>query len=85
VWDEDPRWLDAQYKLVVWSVAILGVLALLASALYGDWAIAGWYFGGLAVLLGAVCIYGAVVWVLVRGVQLLGRICNRVFRGRKNG
>ena len=85
MWDEDPRWVQAQYRFVVCCVAVLGGLALLASAFTRDWSIAGWYFGGLGVILGGLCIYGAVVWALCWGFVLLARIWRRIFHGRENG
>ncbi len=85
MWDEDPRWVQAQYRFVVWTVAVLGLIVLLASAFTGDWTIAGWYFSGLGIVVGGLCIYGAVVWALCWGVVLLARIWRRIFHGHENG
>ena len=85
MWDEDPRWVQAQYRFVVWSVAALGVIALLASAFTRDWTISGWYFSGLGIIVGGLCIYGAVVWALCWGAVLLARIWRRIFHSHENG
>ena len=85
MWDEDPRWVEAQYRFAVWIVAVLSVLVPLLSAFTGDWAITGWYFAALGTILGALCIYGAVVWTLCRGVMLLLHFWRKIFHGRRNG
>ena len=33
IWEEDPRWQQAQYKILVWGVGVCGVLAIFVSAL----------------------------------------------------
>ena len=85
IWDEDPRWVDAQYRLVVWSVAFLGIIALLASAFTRDWTIAAWYFGALGIVIGGLCIYGAVVLALCWGAVLLARFWRSIFHRHENG
>ena len=85
IWEEDPRWQQAQYKFLVWSVGVCGLLAIVVSAFIGDWSVARAYFTAVGVVVAAVCVYAAVVWTVAHGAVLLIRLFRRVFRGDQNG
>jgi hypothetical protein len=69
----------------MWSVVVLSVLVLLVSAFTGDWSISGWYFAALGTILGALCIYGAVVGALCHSALLMFRVWRKIIHGRRNG
>jgi chromate transport protein ChrA len=76
VWEEDPRWQQANYRLLVWAVAIGLVGSFLISLFSGDWQLFQVFLEVLGVIVAALCIYAAFVWTVAHlGVKLL-----RVFR-----
>jgi len=81
MWEEDPRWQQAQYKILVWSVGVSGPFALFVSALTGDWSVARWYFTAVGVVVAALCVYAAVVWMVGHAAMLLIKFFKRVFHG----
>ena len=82
MWEEDPRWQQGNYLLLVGAVIIGLVGSFLISLFSGDWQLFGAYLEALGVVLAALCIYAAFVWTVAHlGVKLW-----KVFRrlGRKN-
>lgn len=64
MWEEDPRWQQANYRLLVWTVVIGLVGGFLLSLYSGDWQ--PYYvflrlLGGFAAVL---CAYAALVWTI---------------------
>ncbi|HLX95272.1 MAG TPA: hypothetical protein VKU37_05975 [Verrucomicrobiae bacterium] len=82
MWEEDPRWQQANYRVLVWSVAIGVVGSFFISLFSDDWRIFLIFLEVSGVILAALCIYAAFVWTVAHlGVKLW-----RVFRklGHKN-
>jgi hypothetical protein len=84
MWEEDPRWQQANYRFLLWSVGIVGVAAVLFSVFDGDWTFARYYFLGLGVVLAALCIYAAIVWTVAQVAFLLIRLCRKLFHGDRD-
>ena len=85
MWDEDPRWHQGNFRLLVWGVGIIGLVAVLTSAFTGDWAFARYYLIGLVVALAALSIYAAVVWIIGHACLALVRLYRKVFHGNRGG
>ena len=85
MWEEDPRWQQASYRFLLWSVGIIGVVAALTSAFTHDWIFVRSYVICLAVVLAALGVYAGVVWTAAQIVVLLVRLYRRVFHGDRNG
>ena len=63
MWDEDPRYQQCVYRFLVGVVAFGVVGGFLESFLLIDW---DWYLAflkALALILAALCIYAAVIWL----------------------
>jgi hypothetical protein len=83
MWEEDSRWQQGNYRLLVGAVVIGLIGSLLISLLSGDWQLFGVFLEVLGVVLVALCIYAAFVWTVAHlGVKLW-----RAFRrlGHKHG
>jgi hypothetical protein len=85
MWEEDPRWQEANYRLLLWSVVVLGGVAVLASIFTGDWTFARGCFIGAAIILAALVIYAAVVWTVGHLIVLVVRFFRRRFDGHQKG
>src|SRR5688572_3808765 len=85
MWEEDPRWQQAHYRFLLWSVGVIGVVVVLISALNGDWDLIRYYFVGLGVVLGVLCTYAAIVWTVAHSAMFLNRLHRRVFHGNRDG
>ena len=85
MWEEDPRWQQGNYRLLVWCVGIAGMLAVLASALTNDWTYARYYFIWLGVVLAALAVYAVIVWTVTHSVRLVLRLYRRFFHGGRSG
>jgi uncharacterized membrane protein YjjP (DUF1212 family) len=71
MWEEDPRWQQANYQLLVEAVAIGLVGSFLISLFSGDWQPLGGFLNVLGVILAALCIYAASVWTAAHlGVKI---------------
>ena len=84
MWEEDPRWQQATYRFLLWSVGIIGAVTLLVSASTGDWNFIRSYLVGLGVVLAALCSYAAIVWMVARSAEFLIRLYRRVFDGNRD-
>jgi hypothetical protein len=61
MWEEDPRWQQANFRLLVWSV-VIGVVGGFTYSLWsGDWQPYRGFLEILGIILAALCIYAAVV------------------------
>ena len=85
MWEENPRWQQANYRFLMWCIGIVGILAVLASALTDDWSYARFYFIWLGVALAALVAYAAVVWTVAHSVRLVHRLYRRYFHGGGSG
>jgi uncharacterized membrane protein YjjP (DUF1212 family) len=64
MWEEDPRWQQANYRLLVSAVAI-GVVGGFVVALWsGDWQPYQVFLEVLGVIVAALCVYAALVWTV---------------------
>lgn len=79
MWEEDPRWQEANYRFLVFLVAVITVVVAVWSALAGDWTTLGHWMLGLAVVFLALCLYAAAVWGIGHAVIWIVRVFKRVF------
>jgi hypothetical protein len=64
MWEEDPRWQQANYRLLVSAVAI-GVIGGFVIALWsGDWQPYQVFLEALGVIVAALWVYAALVWTV---------------------
>ena len=82
MWEEDPKYQEANYRFLLFLVAALTVGATGWSAIAGDWWLIGYWMLGLAGVALALCIYAAVVWIIGHSVVWLGRAFKRVFHNK---
>jgi len=61
MWEEDPRWQQGNYRLLVGAVVIGLIGSFLISLFSGDWQLLGGFLEVLGIILAALCIYAAVV------------------------
>ena len=64
MWEEDPRWQAANYRLLIGSTVVLTLLATGWSILERDWEFLRYWFSGLGAIVAALCIYATLVWLL---------------------
>ena len=62
MWEEDPRWQQGNYRLLVGAVVIGLVGNFLISLFSGNWQLFGGFLEVIGVILAALCIYAAFVW-----------------------
>jgi hypothetical protein len=79
MWEENPRYQQGSYRLLVWSVGLIGVFTLIWSIITGEWAFTGYYFTGVFALLAGVLIYCAIVWGVGHTAALVVRVLRRAF------
>jgi hypothetical protein len=84
MWEEDPRYQNAVYRFLIGSVVALTVLATVTSILERDWEFLGYWFLGLGVVFAALCLYAAVVWLLVHIVRLAAWLMRKAFQRDKH-
>jgi hypothetical protein len=76
MWEEDPRWQQGNYRLLVGAVVIGLAGSFLISLYSGDWQLFLMFLEVFSIILAALCIYTAFVWTVAHlGVKLC-----RVFR-----
>ncbi len=84
MWEKDPRWQQAHYKVVIYAICVFTVLIPLISLFTGNWEITRSYFMWLGILAAAACLYDALVWIAVRvvmsAVWLYRRLLGRAHR-----
>ena len=85
MWEEDPRWQQGHFQLLVWGVGIIGLVAVLTSAFAADWAFIRYYLIGLVVALAALSIYAEVVWIIGHAFFALVRLYRKVFHEDRGG
>ena len=83
MWEEEPRYQNIAYRFLIGSVVTLTLIATVASILNRDWEFLRLWFLGLGVVFAAICLYAAIVWLVVQIVRLIARLMRKVFqRGR---
>ena len=81
MWDEDPRYQQAHYRLLVWTVVVGTFGGLCVSLWTGDWGPYQTFLEVLGVILAALCIYAALVWTVGHGVAKLVTIAKNWWHG----
>ena len=71
MWEEDPKWQQANYHFLVGAVIVGFVGSFLISLFLGEWQIFRFFLEALGVVLSALCIYAAIIWT---AAHLLVRI-----------
>jgi hypothetical protein len=69
MWEEDPRYQNVTYRLLIGSIVTLTLIVTTVSIWRSDWALLGHWFLGLGVLTAALCHYAAIVWLIAQLVQ----------------
>jgi hypothetical protein len=72
MWEEDPRWQAAQFRMVLGSCLFAGLLRIGMAVYLWDWSIGPLDLLGLTALA-ALLVYGALVWIVGNGIRLLFR------------
>jgi O-antigen ligase len=82
IWEEDPRFQQANYRFLRGAVGISGVACASLSLLWHDWVPIVGYLATVLVLALAILVYGLIAFVIVqaillvvRAVQWLRRLC----------
>ncbi len=73
MWEEDPRWQQANYRFLVGAVVVGLAGSFLISLFSGDWELFRVFLEVLGVIVAALCIYAAVVWTAAHLVAKIWR------------
>jgi hypothetical protein len=73
MWEEDPRWQEANYRLLVGGTAGLTLLATAYGLIFREWHFLAVWFSVLGVLVGALCLYAAVICSVVYGIRSVAK------------
>lgn len=76
MWDEDPRWQAAQYRLIVGLLVFTLLCGNLLALVLQDWELFQYTWYGAALVVAPILAYGVIVWLIaqvVRGVYRLAR------------
>ena len=82
MWEEDPRWQQANYRLLVGAVVVGLIGSFLISLFSGDWQIVQIFLEILGVILAAICLYAAFVWTVAHLGVMVWRAFKRLMRKR---
>ena len=80
MWEEDPRYQDANYRLLLFLIAVLTVGVAIWSAWEREWMMLGYWMLGLLVVFLALALYAAAVWMVGQSIVCICAVCKRVFR-----
>jgi hypothetical protein len=80
MWEEDPRWQQANYRLLVGAVVVGLAGSFLVSIFLGDWVIFRGFLMVLGVILAALCIYAAAIWTAAHLVVKMWRAFRKLRR-----
>ena len=81
MWEEDPRWQQAHYKVFIYAICVFTLLVPLVSLCMGDWSLTRSYFMGLGILTASLCVCAALIWTAIHLVMWMVWLCKR-FLGR---
>jgi len=81
-WEEDPRFQEANYRLLAHLVVISTALATIYGVAFREWSFLGVWFSALDVVLAGLFIYGAIVYSAGHTIRFLARLVLRAFRRR---
>jgi hypothetical protein len=79
-WDEDPRFQEAAYRVLVGGVVIVVIAGFMLALVSGEWALYLTVLRFLAAVLLALCVYAALVWIVGQTVKLVWRLVCRLKR-----
>lgn len=79
MWEEDSKWQNANYRLLIGGIGGLTLLATGWSVLESDWQFLRNWFSGLGVIVAGLCIYATLVWLVGHTVRLAARLIRRFF------
>jgi hypothetical protein len=65
---------------LIGSIVALTLIFATVSVRRADWALLGHWFLGLGVLIAALCLYAAIVWLIAQLVRWLTRIGRKDFQ-----
>ena len=77
MWEEDPRWQQANYRFIVGCVVSVTVLATFSSLYTRDWNYLLWWLYALGTIFAALCLYASVVWSVCQIVRFGIRMVHR--------
>ena len=79
MWEEDPRWQEANYRFFLFLVAALTVGVAVWSVVESEWAMLGYWMLGLATVFLALCLCAAIVSTIGHSVVWTVRTFKKVF------
>jgi hypothetical protein len=68
MWEENPIYQDANYRLTVKATIVVFLLANLWCVAFRDWEMLGYVWIILASLIAALCAYAAVIWLVGKSI-----------------
>ncbi len=77
MWEEDPRWQEAHYRLVVGLLVFTLLIGNLLALVLQDWELFQYTWYGVALVVAPILAYGVIMWLIaqaVRGVYRLARL-----------
>ena len=86
MWEEDPRWQEANYRFSIVIVIVATVSVAIWSVWESDWAFLGYWMLICSVILCALLCYGGAVWLVCHSVAFVVRFIRRkLHRGGRKG
>jgi hypothetical protein len=80
MWEEDPKWQNATYRFLVASVIVLTVIVAAWSIVGKDWKFLFFWSSGLGIIIAALCVYAAIMWLIAHGVESVINLIRRLLR-----
>ena len=84
MWEEDPRYQEANYRFLLFFLAALTIGVAIWSAWEREWMMLGYWTLGLFAVFLALLIYAAVIWLVGHAVARLSRIIKRLFHKNRD-
>jgi hypothetical protein len=63
MWEEDSKYQQGNFRALVWAVVIGLIGSFLISLVSGDWQLFKLFLEVMGVVLAALCLYAAIVWI----------------------
>ena len=80
MWEEDPRWQNATYRFLAASIIVLTVIVAAWSIVGKDRKFLIFWFSGLGIVVVALCVYAAIMWLIAHGVESVIYLIRRFLR-----
>ncbi len=71
MWEEDPKWQQAKYRILVCLGFVTVPVLIFLSLWLDNWSPALAVLGTLGILFAALCIYAALVWIIGNSIKVL--------------